>query len=89
VKKKIKINYGMQPFQFWNRYLEMIRKGTRRVPMSIEKTGTKFSTPEGLYVFVKIVFKSKPPWISRDSEFESWVNSMFGAIYFILSRIIH
>jgi hypothetical protein len=41
IKTNIKINYGMQSLRLWNRYLEMMRKGTRRVPMFIEKTGTK------------------------------------------------
>jgi hypothetical protein len=51
--------------------------------MFIEKTGTISSTPEGSYVFVEIVFKDIPFGISRVSEFDCRVKSLFDTIYFI------
>jgi hypothetical protein len=61
----------------------MMRRGTRRVPMFIEKAGTISSTPKGSYVFVEIVFKNVPFGISRVSEVESRFKFLFETIYFI------
>jgi hypothetical protein len=59
IKTNIKINYGMQSLRLWNRYLEMMRKGTRRVPIFIEKAGTISSTPEGSYLMFTIASPKK------------------------------
>jgi predicted transcriptional regulator len=48
IKTNIKINYGMQYLRLWNRYPEMRRRGTRRVPMFIIKNRNKRIDPEGV-----------------------------------------